>query len=132
LSAIKVLYVDETACGQFSGTSSDLQPRHHPENTMAKEQRWILNQATGNHVRTGITDPVIVLDLWLNQVEGPTVPVGKFQVNLVVQAARGTVTRRQLGGESVYDVKVFAEPDGTYVLGVRRSCLVPLENFRVS
>ncbi len=94
---------------------------------MAAERRWNLNEAEGRFAQTNIREPVIEVELGLNQTNGPTVPVGRFRLNLVVMAAKGVVTKRG----KVYDVQIYRESDGSYTLGVRRSQTTPLEPFRV-
>lgn len=95
---------------------------------MPRRRRWNLNEAEGRYAATNIRDVVLEVELGLNQTSGPTIPQGTYRLNLAKLSTDGFVTKRG----SVYDVQIYRESDGSYMLGVRRSQTTPLDAFAVA
>ena len=85
----------------------------------------------GRYAATNLPETKVDLHLGMKRTDGRKVPVGRYYLDLVPLAARGFVTRRQVGSTVVFDVQVYRDPNGTFELGVRRDHTTPLEQFRV-
>ena len=97
---------------------------------MPKTRRWNINEAEGRYAATNLPETSIDLHLGMKRLDGEKVPLGRYDLDLVVLAQQGFVTRRPIGSTVVFDVQVYREPDGTLLLGVRRTRTTRLERFR--
>lgn len=96
---------------------------------MPKTRRWNLNEAEGRYAATNLTETAIDLHLGMKRTDGSKVPVGRYRLDLEALADRGFVTKRGYGAAAVFDVQIYREPDGRFLLGVRRDRTTPLERF---
>ena len=98
---------------------------------MAKTRRWNLNEVTGRHAGTNLTESVMDLHLGVKRADGAKVPVGRFRLDLEDLSKQGFVTQRGTGAARVFDVQIYREGNGTFLLGVRRGQTTRLDRFRV-
>ena len=63
--------------------------------------------------------------------DGAKVPVGRFRLDLEDLSKQGFVTQRGTGAARVFDVQIYREGNGTFLLGVRRGETTRLDRFRV-
>ncbi|MBL8615147.1 MAG: hypothetical protein JNM72_06000 [Deltaproteobacteria bacterium] len=92
-------------------------------------RRWTLNEAEGRYAATNLTTPTITVELALKRSTGVVEPVGVFELDLVALAAQGFVTKRDKGGQEVFDVQIYRGASGAYTLGVRRADQTALGPF---
>ena len=91
-------------------------------------RRWTMNSNLDYYVRTGETEPRILLNLKYKERSGAVTSVGTFRLDLVELATKGVVTSRTAAGGEVFDVKIVKRR-GSFWLQVREGASVPLERF---
>ena len=91
-------------------------------------RRWTMNSNLDYYVRTGETEPKILLKLGYKGKSGSVSNVGTFRLDLVSLAAKGVVTSRMTPDGEVFDIKIVKRR-GSYWLQVREGTSVPLERF---
>jgi hypothetical protein len=95
-----------------------------------KIRRWNINEAEGRYAATNLPETAIDLHLGMKRRDGQKVPLGRYDLDLGLLAQQGFVTCRQVGSAVVFDVQIYREPDGSLLLGVRRTRTTRLERFR--
>lgn len=98
---------------------------------MAKTRRWNLNEVTGRHAATNLTESVMDLHLGVKRVDGTKTPAGRYRLDLEALSADGFVTQRGTGAARVFDVQIYRESNGSFLLGVRRGQTTRLARFKV-
>ena len=97
---------------------------------MPKTRRWNLNELEGRYASTNLTETAIDLHLGMKRADGTKVPVGRYLLNLEELSDQGFVTKRGSGAAAVFDVQIYRESTGRFVLGVRQSQTTPLDRFK--
>jgi hypothetical protein len=91
-------------------------------------RRWTMNCNLDYYVRTGETEPKILLRLAYKERSGAVTNVGTFRLDLVALAQEDVVTSRLADGREVFDIKIVRR-GGTYRLQVREGASLPLSRF---
>ena len=96
---------------------------------MPKTRRWNLNEHEARYAATNLTETAVDLHLGLKRTDGTRVPVGRYLLDLQALSDRGFVTRRQTREGTVFDVQIYRDLRGRYLLGVRQDETTPLDAF---
>jgi|GEM_PF-2558860 len=99
---------------------------------MPKTRRWNLNLIEGRYAATNLSETMVDLHFGVKHPDGRKEAIGRFRLDLPQLTRGGWVTRRDLGNGAVFDVQIYREPSGRFLLGVRRDRTTPLEAFAVS
>ncbi len=97
---------------------------------MPKTRRWNLNELEGRYAATDLTETAIDLHLGMKRADGTKVPVGRFLLDLEAESDEGYVTKRGHGAAAVFDVQIYRQSNGRFLLGVRQSETTPLDRFK--
>jgi hypothetical protein len=101
-----------------------------PGNSM-KDRRWNLNEEHGYLLKTNLPESRIDLRLGLKKLTGNREEVGRYLLDLESLAQSGFVTRRVVGNNRVFDLRINRDTNGEYTLELESGPKAPLDDFRV-